>query len=129
MSKKILVVDDDSDIRDLLDLELRASGYDVVFARDAIGAVSTARKEKPDLILLDIGLPGGSGFVIMQRLRAFPALERTPIIVITASDPGDSRERSAEFGIAGFFHKPFDADELLAEIERALAPPERLARD
>ena len=72
---KILIVDDDQDIRRLLGHRLKSEGYVPVFAGDAISAVNLARKEAPDLILLDLGLPAGDGRLVMERLRAMPALE------------------------------------------------------
>jgi DNA-binding response OmpR family regulator len=68
--KKILLIDDDEDVVHALNVRLRSKGYQVAVAGDAIAAVSTARKEKPDLIVLDIGLPGGDGFLVMQRIKA-----------------------------------------------------------
>ena len=118
---KILVVEDDQDIRQLLHLQLTAAGYETAFARDAATALAVARKERPDLILLDIGLPAGDGFVVMERMRAIPDLEMTPVIVITARDPSEGDKAVAQ-GARSFFLKPFDADELLAEIRQALGP-------
>jgi len=118
MPRKILVVDDDHDIRRLLDLELRAAGYETVFARDAVSVAKVARDERPDLILLDLGLPGGDGFVIMERLNAFPALEGVPIVVVSARDPEHNRARALASGARAYFHKPFDPDDLLRAIGR-----------
>lgn len=120
---KILIVDDDQDIRRLLGLRLKSGGYEVAFAGDAISAVNMARKEKPDLILLDLMLPAGDGYVVMERLRAMPALEGIPIIVVSARDPVTERERLVGAGADAFFHKPFDHDELLGAIARALGRP------
>jgi DNA-binding response OmpR family regulator len=117
---KILIVDDDLDIRRLLGVRLKAKGYDAVFAGDAISAVNQARHERPDLILLDLGLPAGDGYVVMERLRAMPALEGIPVIVVSARDPVTEQDRLAETGADAFFRKPFDSEQLLAAIGRAL---------
>lgn len=78
-----------------------------------------ARKESPDLILLDLGLPAGDGFVVMERMRAIPELEMVPVIVITARDRS-AGERAVELGAFSLFLKPFDAAELLSGIRQAL---------
>jgi CheY-like chemotaxis protein len=72
---KILIVDDDQDIRRLLGIRLKANGHKPVFARDAISAVNQARNEQPDLIFLDLMMPNGDGYLVMERLKAMPALE------------------------------------------------------
>jgi DNA-binding response OmpR family regulator len=119
MASKILVVEDDQDIRQLLHLQLTSAGYGTAFARDAATALSVARKEQPDLILLDLGLPAGGGFVVMDRMKAIPDLEMIPVIVITARDPSEG-EKAVALGARSYFHKPFDADELLGAIRQAL---------
>jgi len=119
MASKILVVEDDKDIRQLLHLQLTAADYETAFATDAASALAVARREHPDLILLDIGLPAGGGFVVMERLRALPEFEMVPVLVITARDPSEGK-KAVELGAQGFFLKPFDSAELLAEISRVL---------
>jgi DNA-binding response OmpR family regulator len=117
---KILIVDDDQDIRRLLGIRLKSRGYEPVFAGDAISAVNQARKEHPDLILLDLMLPAGDGYLVMERLKAMPALEGIPVIVVSARDPVAEEERFIQSGADTFFRKPFDYDELLTAIELAL---------
>jgi DNA-binding response OmpR family regulator len=117
---KILIVDDDQDIRRLLGIRLKARGYEPFFAGDAISAVNQARKEHPDLILLDLMLPAGDGYLVMERLKAMPALEGIPVIVVSARDPVAEEERFIQSGADTFFRKPFDYDELLTAIELAL---------
>lgn len=121
MSKnKILVVEDDDDLRRGLALRLEASGYDVVLAGDGLAAVSTAREERPDVVLLDIGLPGGSGLTVLQRYSDCAALARTPVVVLTGRDPMAMEGDVRKFGVAGFLIKPAENDQLLGVIERAL---------
>jgi DNA-binding response OmpR family regulator len=117
---KILIVDDDQDIRQLLGHRLKAHGYEAVFAGDAIAAVNQARKEKPDLILLDLAMPAGDGYVVMERIKAMPALEGTPVIIVSARDPLSEEQRFITSGADAFFRKPFDHEELLTAISRAL---------
>jgi len=123
--EKILVIDDDQDIRRLLGVRLKAKGYEAVFAGDAISAVNQARHERPDMILLDLSLPAGDGYVVMERLNAIPALEGIPVIVVSARDPLVEEERLAAARADSFFRKPFDYEELMIAIARALgsAPP------
>lgn len=134
--KKILIVDDDQDLRAALNIRLRANGYDTDFAADAMTAIAAARKGAPDLILLDLGLPGGDGFLVMQRLSALPALAVIPVIVLSARDKGANENRVAMAGAVAFLQKPYDDAELLVEIRAALgeaqpepAEPKRRATD
>ncbi len=129
--KKILVVDDDQDLLRGLAVRLRASGYEVIFAADAMYAVSNARKERPDLIILDIGLPGGDGFLVMDRLKSNSALSSIPIIILSARDPQVNREKALEHGAVAFLQKPADNFVLMATIQKVLGdePPKLDAED
>jgi CheY-like chemotaxis protein len=117
---KILIVDDDQDIRRLLAIRLKAKGHEPVFAGDAISAINQARKEQPELILLDLMMPAGDGYVVIERLKAMPALEGIPVIVLSALDPKTQETKLAGGGAEAFFQKPFDHDELMVAIEQAL---------
>jgi DNA-binding response OmpR family regulator len=123
MKTTILIVDDDQDIRKLLGHRLKADGFVPIFAGDAIAAVNQARKERPDLILLDLMLPAGDGYVVMERLKAMPALEGVPVIVVSARDPAAEHERASDAGVDAYFRKPFDYAELLSAIRKALGLP------
>jgi CheY-like chemotaxis protein len=101
-------------------VRLRASEYDTVFASDAIMALSIAKKEAPDLILLDLGLPGGGGFVVLERMQHMASLACIPVIVVSASDPKTNEKRSLDAGAEAFFQKPVDNNELMSAIQRAL---------
>jgi DNA-binding response OmpR family regulator len=117
---KILIVEDDQDTQRLLKIRLESAGYDTAFASDAVTAVSVAREERPDLILLDFGLPGGDGLVVMERLKTFPALAHIPVIVVSAREPTATGERSLIAGAAAYVQKPIDNEHLLAAIRSAL---------
>ena len=84
--KKILVVDDDPDVRLALQVRLKANHYDVVCAGDGVTSVSEAQKQKPDLIILDLGLPAGDGFSVLQRMQASERLASIPVIVLSGRD-------------------------------------------
>lgn len=124
MTAKILIVDDDADIRRGLNVRLQASGYKVLFAGDAVSAISVAVKERPDLVLLDIGLPAGDGYVVMERLQNYPALACIPIIVLSARDAGTHRQKALDAGAYAFIKKPADTNQLLKTIRAALDPRE-----
>ncbi len=120
MAHTILVVEDDAYIRELLGLELRAQGFEAVLARDAVAAISVARKEKPDLVLLDLGLPGGDGFLVMERFKALNAVMHTPIIVVTGEDELAVIDRVVAAGVTAVIKKPFEAGDVVAMIRRVL---------
>jgi CheY-like chemotaxis protein len=120
MGEKVVVVEDDSDVRDLLDAMLGAHGFEVAFAYDAVTAIATIRRHDPKVIVLDIGLPGGDGFVLMERLKTFPALANVPVVCVSATDPGTNRERMKEAGAVAYVEKPFTKHELLRAMNRAL---------
>ena len=120
-NRKILLVDDDKDLLRGMGLSLRACGYDVVSAQDAVTAVSTARNTKPDLIVLDIGLPGGDGFVVMERLSRLPNF--IPVIVVSARETGPNRQRALDAGATAFFQKPVDRAAFMSSVREALGQP------
>ena len=118
--KKILIIDDDQPLLLGLTTRLKANSYSVVTAADAISAVAIARKELPDLIILDLGLPGGDGFLVLERMRNLADLAATPVIVLSARDPAGNRKRSLDAGAVAFFQKPPDNHEFLGAIRQAL---------
>ena len=118
--KKILIVDDNEDLAKGLKIVLRAHNYLTVLAGDAVSAISQAKNEKPDLIILDLGLPAGDGYLVMERLSNINTLSATPVIVVTARDPEGHSERSLEAGAKAFLQKPVDKEVLLSTIDRVL---------
>ena len=120
MAVKILVVDDDKDIQRLLAHRLGREGYETAFASDGVSAIAVARKEFPDLILLDLGLPAGDGFTVLERLNAMPHLSMIPVIVLSARDPAQMSERAIAGGADRFIGKPFEIDQLLEAIKSSL---------
>lgn len=119
-AKKILIIDDDEHLLLGLAAKLKANGYAVVSAMDGVAAMAVARQELPDLILLDLGLPAGDGFLILERLKAMTDLMSTPVIVLSARDPINNKERALRAGAIAYFQKPPDNREFLAAIRHAL---------
>jgi DNA-binding response OmpR family regulator len=119
-NRKILIVEDDGDVRLGYHIRLKANNYDTYFAADSLASVTEARKCQPDLIILDLGLPGGDGFVVMERLKANMYLAVVPVIIVTARDPYGNRERALRAGAKAFLQKPVNNDELLAVIQKCL---------
>jgi len=119
-NSKIMIVDDDPDLRQALRLRLRANKYETVNAVDGYSAIAMAYKERPDLIILDLGLPAGDGFVVLDRLQKDDKLSSIPVIVLTARDPQANERRVLRAGAAAFFQKPADNAELLDVIRASL---------
>ena len=128
-TKRILVVDDSAFILKILSIKLKAAGYEVLTAEDGAEAVSIARIQRPDLIVLDMIFPpdvahGGGiawdGFLIMEWVRRLESGKDTPIIVISAGDPAKFKDRSLAAGAVAFFQKPLNHDELISTVRLAL---------
>jgi DNA-binding response OmpR family regulator len=117
---KILIVEDDADTRKALNVRLRASNFDTVYAVDGFSALSAAAKEHPDVILLDLGLPAGDGFTVIERLQGVPSLATIPVIVLTGRDRRGNWERAMESGCYAFFQKPPDTQALLTAVQTAV---------
>ena len=113
-------MDDDPDLRQALRLRLRANKYETVNAVDGYSAIAMAYKERPDLIILDLGLPAGDGFVVLDRLQKDDKLSAIPVIVLTARDPQANERRVLRAGAAAFFQKPADNAELMDVIRATL---------
>ena len=126
-AQKILVVDDNEIILKTISLKLQGAGYQVITALDGSEAVAAARRDKLDLVLLDISFPpdvGGvewDGFRIMEWFRRMEAVKKTPVIIITGGEDASNRDRAVAGGAVAFFHKPIDHEDLLKVIRATLA--------
>ncbi len=118
MKRKILVVDDERDIAMALKIRLKDNGYNVVTAFDSVQAYTTAQKEKPDVIILDVFIPGGGGFVVAERLKKSPATQHIPIIFLTGIS--GEEERAFRAGAFAYLMKPYNPPVLLDEVRKAL---------
>ena len=117
---KVLIVEDDDDLRRGLTWRLHASGYEIVQATDGVAAISVARHERPDVVLLDLGLPAGDGLVVLERYANLPDLSTIPVVVLTGRDPRIAEPATRKFHVAAFLQKPADNKDLVEAIERAL---------
>lgn len=119
MSHRILVVDDDDALREMVGLVLSSSGYSPIFASDGLSAVETFKSQNPDLVLLDIMLPGQSGIEVCRSIRAFSGV---PIVMLTAKGDTDDVVAGLEAGADDYVVKPHNGAELVARIRARLRP-------
>jgi CheY-like chemotaxis protein len=135
-NRKILVVDDNPVVLKAFELKLKTLGFQVITATEGSEAVSSARHERPDLIVLDINFPpdvGSSGlqwdgFNIMQWMQRFQEVSKIPVIIITGSEPEKYRDRALAAGASAFFQKPIQNQEFLMTIRRVLGAAEPKAK-
>ena len=118
MKKKILVVDDEEDIAKALKVRLKTNGYDVILAHDSIQACVLAREELPSLIILDVFIPGGGGFIVCEKLKNSSTTRHIPIIFLTGIPGGE--ERAYQAGACSYLMKPYNPSVLIDEVKKAL---------
>lgn len=116
--RRVLIVDDDADIRAAIGEILASEGFAVSEAADGLEGLRRAREEHPDVILLDLAMPGMDGFAFRAEQRTDEALAPIPVVVISASEP----EQVQGMGAAAYLHKPFDLRVLLAAVDRCAVP-------
>ncbi len=128
--KKILVVDDDTVIVKTTSMKLEANGYKAVSANDCSSAIEAVRKEKPDLILLDLTFPpdvgavAWDGFLLMSWLHRLPEARNIPVIIMTGQEASKAKDKSMSCGALAYFQKPVNHVELLQVIQKTLAEAE-----
>ena len=105
---KVLIADDDREILQTLSIGLRAAGHQVRTVQDAMQAFLQSKKHTPDVILLDINMPGGNGVDVLRLLKTTPATKNVPVVIITASGDAGLPERVKSLGAAHFIAKPFE---------------------
>ena len=120
--KTVLLIDDDNVFLLTIGVRLKSMGYVVHAAKDAVSAISAVRKTSPDVIVLDVSIPAGDGFMVAERLQKLISAAATPIIFATATEKPGMRERAMKLGAVAFLNKPFDATTLADAIESALSP-------
>ena len=117
---KILLVEDNEMNRDMLSRRLTRKGFDVIVAVDGIECLSLAASERPDLILMDMSLPGMDGWEATRRVKAAPETNHIPVIALTAHAMSSDREKALEAGCDDYDTKPVELERLLGKIERLL---------
>ena len=127
--RTILVVEDEREIQDLLAHYLRKEGFAPILAADGEAALAKARKEKPDLILLDILLPKADGLEVLRALRSDANLARTPVVMLTAKGDETDRVIGLELGADDYIPKPFSPREVVARIKAILRRTRATARE
>jgi len=117
--KRILICDDEETMRQLLRVVLDGA-YEFDEAADGVAALDLARRRRPDLVILDVMLPGTGGLAILEALRADPALAAIPVVVVTAWP--QMEDEALEAGASRFFMKPFEPDAMKSAVEELLHP-------
>jgi two-component system, cell cycle response regulator DivK len=120
MTKRILIVEDTEDNRQIIRDLMTSAGYELIEAVDGIEGVAAAEREKPDLILMDIQLPGIDGYEATRRVRAIPAIAKVPIIAVTSYALSGDEAKTREAGCDGYVAKPFSPRQLLAKVREFL---------
>jgi DNA-binding response OmpR family regulator len=124
--KKILIIEDDYDLSALIMRHLRSADFDVLNVGDVIQGVQFARKEIPDLIVLDLMIPGGGGLKVLERLNQIPETQSIPIVVLTGVRDEETKKKVLEAGAVEYLEKPYNAQELLRSIEEHIVEEEEV---
>jgi DNA-binding response OmpR family regulator len=117
MAGKILIIEDDKDMAMVLAMRLTKAGYEVHTALDAAFGVKEAHQFKPQLIILDLMLPAGGGFAVLDRIKLSTHTNQIPIFVLTGSDSDQYKQKVMGLGVQQYIQKPYDFDHLLAQIK------------
>ena len=125
MKEKVLIVEDNAQNMNLIEMTLRARDYTLLKATDGEEALDMARREHPDLIIMDIQLPKMDGLEVTSRLRRNPAFKHTPIIAVSAYAMKEDKERVIESGCDAYLSKPFSIHELRAVIAEMLSQQQK----
>lgn len=118
--KRVLIVDDEASLRTLVRVNLEIDGIEVSEAVDGIEAMSMLRASAPDLVLLDIMMPGKDGIEVLEDVAADPELKDIPVILLTAKGEQEDLERGAILGARGHITKPFDPEQMVRTVKAAL---------
>jgi len=117
---KVLVIDNEQNVQKVAKVNLTASGYQVLVAADGEEGLRLAELHHPDLILLDLMMPGISGWDVLTAIRTRPQLQKTPVVIMTASLREGEEDKAHAMGAVGYLAKPFSVDELLRQVKQVL---------
>ena len=119
---RILIVEDEIDFAKMVKLRLQSVGYDVQIAGDAYTGTQEIIKNDYDLIILDLMMPAGGGFSLLERIRKIPTKTMVPVVIVTGKTiNGEDREKAEEYDVAAIFSKPYDSNEFVDTLQ-SLAP-------
>ena len=119
---RILIVEDEIDFAKMVKLRLQSVGYDVQIAGDAYTGTQEIIKNDYDLIILDLMMPAGGGFSLLERIRKIPTKTMVPVVIVTGKTiNGEDREKAKEYDVAAIFSKPYDSNEFVDTLQ-SLAP-------
>ena len=121
MTTRVLIAEDEPNIVESLAFLLRREGCDVVSALDGDAALAELRRLAPDLVILDLMLPGRNGFEVLKAIKTDPALRSVPVLVLTAKGQPQDRRRAEEIGVEAFMTKPFSNRAIVDEVRRLTA--------
>ena len=120
MGYKILLADDEKDIRSVLTLYLESNGFEVITSYDGLNTLDVARDEKPDIIILDIMMPILDGFEVCRKLKADPVTSGIPVIMLSAASHADSIQKGLDCGAIDYVIKPFDPESIAELLNKTL---------
>lgn len=116
----ILAVDDSASMRQMVSFTLKSAGYDVTDAEDGLAALNIAKTKSFDLVITDVNMPNMDGITLIAELRKLPAFKFTPLLMLTTESAADKKQAGKNAGATGWIVKPFNPDQLLSVIKRAL---------
>jgi len=129
MPAHIILVEDEEELNDILHYNLTRAGYEVTQVWDGQKALQALQEKAPDLLLLDVMLPGVNGWEICRWLSAQPDLKQVPVIIFTAKSGREDFDQAREFNVAGFFTKPYATMDVVRHVEKVLSARSAKASD
>ena len=121
MSYRIIIVEDEADYAKMIRMRLVAEGYDVTIAGDAYSGTQQIMKHDFDLVILDLNMPAGGGFTLLERIRMVPAKASLPVIILTGTHVNSEIvEQAKKLGVSAIFSKPYEANRFLSAIKKLL---------